>query len=67
MSNDRIAQQVKTLLRIKTSNYRVAGDGHPEIAAQFAVEGILHLYRTQAEYLEQLLDEEIDDANRAAA
>lgn len=67
MTTSRTAQQVKTLLQIKTSNYRAAGDSHPEIAAQFAVEGILNMYKTQAQYIEQLLDEEIEDAMKAAA
>lgn len=59
------AQQIKTLFDIKVTNYRASGDSHPEAAAQFAVEGIMAMYRSQPEHLEQLLNEEIEDAIKA--
>ena len=59
------AQQLKTLFQVKAANYRAAGDSHPEVAAQFAVEGIMAMYKTQPQYLEQLLNEEIEDAMKA--
>lgn len=59
------AQQLKTLFQVKVANYRAAGDSHPEVAAQFAVEGIMAMYKTQPQYLEQLLNEEIEDAMKA--
>lgn len=59
------AQQLKTLFDIKAANYRASGDRHPEVAAQFAVEGIMAMYRSQPEHLEQLLNEEIEDAMKA--
>jgi hypothetical protein len=63
--NTTTAQKVKQLLAIKTENYRARGDWRPEVAAQFAVEGILSMYRTQPQYIDQLLDEEIEDAIKA--
>ena len=59
------AQQLKTLFEIKAANYRASGDSRPEVAAQFAVEGIMAMYRTQPQHLEQLLNEEIEDAIKA--
>jgi len=59
------AQKVKQLLAIKTENYRLSGEWKPEVAAQFAVEGILSMYRAQPQYIDQLLDEEIEDAIKA--
>ena len=58
-------QKVKQLLAIKTENYRASGECKPEVAAQFAVEGILNMYRDQPQYIDQLLDEEIEDAINA--
>lgn len=66
MTTSRTAQQVKTLYQVKLANYRAAGDSHPEVAAQFAVERILSMYRNDR-FIEQLLDEEIEDAMKAAA
>lgn len=60
-----ISTKIQTLLQIKTENYRAAGDTHPDVAARFAVDGILNMYKTQAMYIEQLLDEEIEDAIKA--
>ncbi len=59
------AQKIKQLLEIKTANYRARGEWKPEFAAQFAVEGIMSMYRTQPQYIDQLLDEEIEDAIKA--
>jgi hypothetical protein len=59
------AQQLKTLVDIKAANYRASGDSYPEVAARFAVEGIVAMYRTQPQHLEQLLNEEIEDAIKA--
>ena len=59
------AQQVMRLLEIKTENYRALGEWKPEVAAQFAVEAILSMYRSQAQYINQLLDEEIEDSIKA--
>lgn len=59
------AQKIKQLLEIKTVNYRASGEWKPEVAAQFAVEGIMNMYRTQPQYIDQLLDEEIEDAIKA--
>lgn len=59
------AQQLQTLFDIKAANYRASGDSHPEVAARFAVEGIMAMYRNQPQYLEQLLNEEIEDAMKA--
>ena len=58
-------QKVKQLMEIKTENYRASGEYKPEVAAQFAVEGILNMYRAQPQYIDQLLDEEIEDAIKA--
>ncbi len=57
--------KVKALLKIKADNYKRMGNPHPEVAAQYAVEGILHLYKGQPQFLPQLLDEEIEDALKA--
>ena len=59
------AQQLKALFDIKAANYRASGNSHPEVAAQFAVDGIMAMYRGQPQYLEQLLNEEIEDAIKA--
>lgn len=59
-------QKVKKLLEIKTENYRARGEYKPEVAAQFAVEGILAMYKTQMAAIDQLLDWEIEDAIKAA-
>ncbi|MBT9137497.1 MAG: hypothetical protein DDT31_00028 [Syntrophomonadaceae bacterium] len=58
-------QQLKRLFEVKVVNYRASGDSHPEVVAKFAVEGIMAMYRDQPQYLEQLLDEEIEDAIKA--
>jgi hypothetical protein len=67
MNAKKIAQQVKTLTQLKLEKYQAAGNMHPELAARFAVEDILNMYKTQPEWLEQLLEEEIQDAIKAAA
>jgi hypothetical protein len=56
-----IIDQLKTLNEIITAHYRAVGDGHPEVAAQFAVEGIIAMYKTQPQHLEGLLNYEIED------
>lgn len=66
MTSARTAQQIETLIQLKTAKYQAAGNPHPEVAAQFSIENILTMYKTQMEYLDQLLDEEIEDAVRAA-
>jgi len=63
--NATTAQQVKQLLAIKTENYRARGDWKPEIAAQFTVEAILSECRSQPQYINQLLAEEIEDSIKA--
>ena len=64
MQATRTAQQIQTLYQIKLENYRAAGEYKPEIAAQFAVEGIVAMYRNQPQHINQLLDEEIEDAQK---
>lgn len=59
-------KKVKKLLEIKTENYRARGEYKPEVAAQFAVDGILAMYKTQMAAIDQLLDWEIEDAIKAA-
>lgn len=58
-------QQVKKLLEIKEENYRLSGDANPKVAAAYAVDGIMNMYRGQPQHLEQLLNEEIEDAMKA--
>lgn len=53
-------QRVKKLVSIYTYKYR--NDLHPEYAARIIVEGILNQYKTQKEFIDQLLDWEIEDA-----
>lgn len=62
---DSTAQKVKTLLALKTANYRASGNAHPEVAAQYAVEGVLNMLKSQMNYIDQLLDEEIADTIKA--
>lgn len=57
--------KIAKLLEIKTTNYKADGNMHPEVAAQFAVEAVLHMIKGQPQYAEQLLDEEIEDAIKA--
>ena len=59
------ANKIKTLLAVITANYRASGHWKPELAAQTIVEVILNQYKSQAAHLDQLLDEEIEDAQRA--
>lgn len=59
-----VAKKIQTLFGVKLDNYKKAGDPHPEVAAQFAVDGILHMYKGD-KYIDQLLGEEIEDAIRA--
>ena len=63
--NTTTAQKVKKLLEIKTANYRARGEWKPEFAAQFAVEGIMSMYKTQMDGIDQLLEWEIEDAIKA--
>ena len=63
--NEIAANKIKTLMEIKTANYRAAGDSHPEVAAQFAVEAIVRMVMGQPKHIQQLLDEEIEDAIKA--
>jgi hypothetical protein len=63
--NSNTAAKVETLLAIKTANYRAAGESHPEVAARHAVELILSTLKTQMKYIDQLLNEEIEDALKA--
>jgi len=63
--NEIAANKIKTLLEIKTANYRATGDSHPEVAAQFAVEAIVRMVMGQPKHIQQLLDEEIEDALKA--
>jgi hypothetical protein len=63
--NSNTTAKVKTLLAIKTANYRAAGESHPEVAAQNAVEGILNAFKSQMKYIDQLLNEEIEDSIKA--
>ena len=56
------ANKIKTLLKLKTANYRAYGVGNPEVAAQYAVEAIVKMVMHQPKYVQQLLDEEIEDA-----
>jgi len=67
MTNQSTTQRVQQLLEVKTANYRANGEPKPEVAAQFAVEGIMAMYRNQPQYIDQLLDEEIEDAIKAGA
>ena len=59
------ATKIAKLLEIKTANYKADGNIHPEVAAQFAVESVLHMLKGQPQYAEQLIDEEIEDAIKA--
>lgn len=59
-----LSKKIQTLFEVKLANYKKAGDPHPEVAAQFAVDGILQMYKGD-KYIEQLLGEEIEDAIRA--
>jgi len=63
--NEIAANKIKTLMEIKTANYRATGDSHPEVAAQFAVEAIVRMVMGQPKHIQQLLDEEIEDAIKA--
>jgi len=63
--NEIAANKINTLLEIKTANYRATGDSHPEVAAQFAVEAIVRMVMGQPKHIQQLLDEEIEDALKA--
>jgi len=65
IENMTTAQQLKALFDVKLANYRAMGNSHPEVAAQFAVEGIMSMYKGETKYLEQLLNEEIEDAIKA--
>jgi glycerol uptake facilitator-like aquaporin len=66
MNNTNTAQ-IEKLMQINQSKYQLAGHLNPAVAAAFAVEGILNQYKTQPEYLTQLLAEEIEDAEKAFA
>ena len=67
MNAKKIADQIKTLTQIYLEKYQAANNMHPELAAKFVVERILNMYKDQPQWLEQLLDEEIEDAIRAKA
>lgn len=58
------AEQLKELYESKLANYREAGQYHPEVAAQFAVDHIFGMYKND-KYINQLLEAEIEDSIKA--
>jgi len=60
--NNLIISKLATLFQIRTVNYRIQGDMHPEIAAQFHMEYTLKLIKGQEKYAEQIINEHIEDA-----
>ena len=56
---------IAKLFEIKMANFKMDGNMHPEIAAQFAVEAVLHMIRGQPQFAEQLISEEIEDDIKA--
>jgi hypothetical protein len=63
--NNTTAAKVKTLFNAIAANYRARGDSHPEVAAKFQVELVLQTAKSQPMYINQLLDEEIEDTLKA--
>jgi hypothetical protein len=63
--NTQTKNQIKKLLEVKISNYRKKGDSHPEVAAQFDVDALVKMAMGQPKYTNQLLDEVIEDAQKA--
>lgn len=57
--------RIKKLYEVKLANATARGEYNPAVSAQFAVEGILAMYKTQIDHIDILLDEEIEDAERA--
>lgn len=53
------------LMGLKRESYTRAGHPAPLTAALYAVADIMNMYKTQPQYLEQLLGEEIEDAKKA--
>lgn len=61
-----IAVKVKKLLDLKTEYYtRVAPQMNPKAAASYAVQDIMNQYKSQQQFLGSLLDQEIEDAEKA--
>jgi hypothetical protein len=63
--NNTTAAKVKTLFSAIAANYRARGDSHPEMAAKFQVELVLQTAKSQPMYIDQILDEEIEDTLKA--
>jgi hypothetical protein len=60
------AQKIKTLLEIKTANYLALGFGeNSERAAKCAVMDTMNMFKTQMMFIDQLLDQEIEDLIKA--
>lgn len=57
--------RIKKLHAVKLANAIARKEYNPAVSAQFAVEGILAMYRTQMDHIDALLDEEIEDAEKA--
>jgi hypothetical protein len=60
--NSTIASKLAALLEIRIANYRMDGDMHPEIAAQFHMDYTLRVIKGQEKYADQLINEQIEDA-----
>jgi hypothetical protein len=60
------AHKIKTLLEIKTANYFAMGFGeNSERAAKCAVMDTMNMYKTQMMFIDELLDQEIEDSIKA--
>ena len=57
-------QQLKTLFDILVAIHTGRNDSHPQVAAQFHVEGFVARHKND-KYFDQLLQEEIEDCSRA--
>ena len=57
--------KIAALYEAQLAKYTKAGASNPQLAAQFAVADILNMYKTQMQYIDELLDQEIEDTLKA--
>jgi polyhydroxyalkanoate synthesis regulator phasin len=65
--NATLKNKIEKLTKAHLALYVARGHYNPEISATYAVQDIINQYRTQSNCLEQLLDTEIEDAEKALA
>lgn len=58
-------EQLKKLYEVMLAIYKGRNDSHPEVAAQFHVDGFVAQHRHDEKWFDSILEMEIEDCSRA--